>query len=116
MDRQQFLENMENVNSELDTNMLNAVVDKCIDNYEFEPFKGCRNLIIVMEEFAECSQQVAKWLRGKGDKISLLEETADALIGIKYIQKICGISDEELNKAVNAKITREQGRSDQKFI
>ncbi len=71
-----------------------------------EKLQGAMNLVIAMEEFAECTQQISKVLRGKSDKYELLEETADALIGIRYIQIICDLSDEELIKAVNVKTER----------
>lgn len=59
-----------------------------------------------MEELAELAKGVSKELRGKGDHVSILEELADNQIGIWYVQEICNISDEELNKAVEVKMDR----------
>ena len=69
-------------------------------------FEGYNNLIIAMEEFAECSKEISKFLRGKPDKIALVEELADVQLSMFYIQKICDISDEDLERAVHIKIER----------
>ena len=68
--------------------------------------RGHRNLIIVMEELAELGQAVSKELRGKCDYYNLLEELADVQLGIYYVQEICGIANDELNKAMNVKMNR----------
>ena len=52
------------------------------------------------------SKEISKKLRGKGDQIRILEELADVQLGIYYVQEICGITDEELNRAVNVKMGR----------
>ena len=36
--------------------------------------------------------------------VNTLEELADVQIGIYYVQEICGITNEELQKAINVKI------------
>lgn len=68
--------------------------------------RGHRNLIIVMEELAELQQAISKELRDKGDSVNLLEELADVQICIHFVQDICNISDEDLNKAMNIKLKR----------
>ena len=64
------------------------------------------NQIIVMEELNELSQQISKYLRHKGSHYALLEEIADVLIGIEYLQMLLNITDEEVSKAVSVKINR----------
>ena len=109
MDKLEFEKKFKTAKSELDLKHIDKVLHR-----SFSPagdnFEGFMNLVVVNEEFAECQQQVSKFLRKKSDHMALLEETADALIGIRYIQKICNISDEELIKAVNVKIERQANR------
>ena len=68
--------------------------------------RGHQNLIIVTEELAELSQEVTKELRGKGDRFALIEEMADVCLSIGYLQEICGVSDETLQKAMSIKAKR----------
>ena len=62
------------------------------------------HLIIAMEELSELQKEISKELRGKGDKVNVLEELADVQIVIYYVKKILGISDEDIQKAVSVKI------------
>lgn len=64
------------------------------------------HLIIAMEELAELQKEISKELRGKGDKVNVLEELADVQIVIYYVKKILGISDVDIQKAVSVKIDR----------
>lgn len=65
---------------------------------------------VAIEELAELQQAISKQIRGCGDRTNLLEEMADAMIVMFYIQEIFGISKEELDKAVDVKIERERRR------
>ena len=76
--------------------------------------KGTMNAVICMEEFAEATQQVSKWIRGNSNKTELTEELADAYLGIKCMQSIANISDSELNKAINVKLERQNKRNKDK--
>lgn len=67
---------------------------------------GHYNQIIVMEELAELSKEVSKFVRLKGNRDALLEEMADVLIGIDYLKEIHDISDKELDKAIAIKLYR----------
>lgn len=64
------------------------------------------HLIIAMEELSELQKEISKELRGKGDKVNVLEELADVQIVIYYVKKILGITDEDIQKAVSVKIDR----------
>ena len=110
MDKNEFMQNLKNASPNLNLKFIDDTLIKSLSPAG-EKFEGFMNLIIVIEEFAECQQEVSKFLRNKEDSMSLLEETADALIGIRYIQKICNISDEDLIKAVNVKIQRQANRN-----
>ena len=64
------------------------------------------HLIIAMEELSELQKEISKELRGKGDKVNVLEELADVQIVIYYVKKILGISNEDIEKAISVKIDR----------
>ena len=64
-----------------------------------------------MEELAEFQQELSKALRGKGDRMSLIEELADTYLSVKYTQEIFDISDETLARAVNVKLNRQNERN-----
>ena len=63
-------------------------------------------IIIAMEELSELQKEISKELRGKGDKVNVLEELADVQIVIYYVKKILGISNEDIEKAISVKIDR----------
>jgi hypothetical protein len=108
MDKDEFMRGLANSSDEIDEKRMIKIIDKSIDfcSSPQYKFKGFMNLIIANEEFAECQQQVSKVLRGKMDRIELIEETADAFLSIKYIQRICDITDKQLNQAINVKLDR----------
>ncbi len=72
---------------------------------------GTLNLIIVMEEFSELIQQVSKFIRGKENHYELLEEVADGYLCMEYIKDLCGLSDVEVNKAINVKLAQQAKRN-----
>lgn len=63
-------------------------------------------LILVTEECAELIKEVTKHLRGADNKNNIIEEAADVLIMIRYLQLILNISDDELNQMIEFKINR----------
>lgn len=63
---------------------------------------------IAMEEFAELQQQVSKQIRGYGDRLGLLEEMADGYICLNFLQSIFDVKDEDLQKAIDVKLSRER--------
>lgn len=71
--------------------------------------------IVCMEECSELIQQLSKYCRGEGDHYSLLEELADVYICLRMIQNLYGVSDVELDKAVDVKLAREKERNDYIF-
>lgn len=85
---------------------LNNILERSLSPETPDKFKGFNNLIIEIEEFAEITKEATKYLRGKSNPMCLLEELADAQLAIRYIQKICNISDESLQKAMHIKMQR----------
>lgn len=85
------------------------VVDESIRTFDKKYpglFSGYQNTIIIAEELAELNQEMMKALRGKPDRIGIIEELADVSLGIDYAKKIFGITDEELHQARTIKMHR----------
>ena len=110
MNREDFVEGMKCANGSVDKNYMNKVIRESFTPLP-ENDNGTQNLVIIMEEFMEAAHEVSKYLRGKADMTALTEELADAALSIRYVQQICGISDNELNKAINVKLKRQDKRN-----
>lgn len=85
------------------------IVDESIRTFDKKypgKFSGYQNTIIIAEELTELNQEMMKALRGKPDRIGIIEELADVSLGIDYAQKIFGITDEELHQARTIKMQR----------
>lgn len=52
------------------------------------------------------SKEVSKHIRERGNNVSLIEEIADVSLGLIYLQEICGITTEDIYKAMNVKTDR----------
>ena len=106
MDRGKFVDAFAKASDQLDKKKLRKITRKSIDSINGSEERGHHNLIIVMEELAELTQQTSKAARGRCDKIGLTEEMADVVLGLVYLQEICGVSTLDLYKAVNVKVDR----------
>ena len=107
MDQKEFLEKFEQADAVLDKSRMAESIHRNIEeNLKDGLTRGHQNMIIVMEELAELSKEVAKELRGKGDYYRLVEELADVKMCIEYVQNICDIPDTDINKALNVKVDR----------
>lgn len=107
MNREVFKEELQSADKKINEDFIQNVVQNAIDlNAKDDKLGASRNLIIAIEEYAEVTKEVTKQLRGKGDYYGLLEELADAYLNTFYIQKICGIDNEDLAQAINVKINR----------
>lgn len=97
MNRQLFVDKLENA-IPMDEKHIEKVIADSINSTGNDGI----HLIIAMEELSELQKEISKELRGKGDKINVLEELAD----VQYVKKILGISDEDIEKAISVKIDR----------
>lgn len=110
MDRAKFKEKLQDrYNYDyLDDSAIDNVLDLVMENTEpifsTASSNSDRQLLIAMEELAELSQEISKFLRGKGDRIGLLEELADVSIVLRHTKRILHITEEELNKAMCVKL------------
>ena len=72
---------------------------------------GTLNLIMAIEEFGELQQEISKYIRGKRSHLDLVQEVADAYVSLEFVKGICCLSDEEISKAMNIKINRQEQRN-----
>ncbi len=113
MNREDFIECMKHASVNIDKYYMDRVIRESFTALP-ENNNGTQNLVIIMEELMEAAHEVSKYLRGKADMTALIEELADAALSIRYVQQICGISDDELNKAINVKLKRQDKRNHNK--
>lgn len=107
MNREKFISQLSTTEKNIDEyRIINVMKQSVKSNLKDNNPRGHRNLIIVMEELAELSKEISKELRGKGDWYNILEELADVKLSLYYVQEICDISNDDLNKAINIKIKR----------
>lgn len=106
MDREKFVDAFAKASDQLDKKKAKRITKRSVDSNVGDEQRGRHNLIILMEELAELTQQTSKAARGRCDKIGLIEEMADVAIGFLYLQEICDISTLDLYKAMNVKIDR----------
>ncbi|MFR4368813.1 MAG: hypothetical protein ACLT4F_08550 [Clostridia bacterium] len=89
---------------------LQDYIDYVAENVN-ENYTISQHVIICIEECSELQQTLTKLIRGKTeDKMHILEEMADVILAIKYLQNKLNISDEELNKAICVKAKRNYDR------
>lgn len=89
---------------------LQDYIDYVAENVN-ENYTISQHVIICIEGCSELQQTLTKLIRGKTeDKMHILEEMADVILAIKYLQNKLNISDEELNKAICVKAKRNYDR------
>ena len=71
--------------------------------------------VICMEEMAELTQQLSKDIRGKLDRDHLVEDFSDVVICMEMLKIIHNISDEEISRWVDHKMSRQYQR-DRKYL
>lgn len=106
MNRDKFIKALNRDNKPMDRGRYKDVIRRSIDSIQDQNPRGHHDLIICMEEMAELQKELSKQLRGKGDSVNILEEVADVLLCIGYIQEIVGLSDDLIVSAMNVKIDR----------
>lgn len=126
MDFEAFKNSMKNSSDVVNKNRMLEIMKASYRAYPNEINRiGINNLICANEELSELQIEVSKILRGRSaifkqdtdreqylnDRYKLLEELADSYLAIQYIKDICNISDSDFNKAINAKLTRQEERN-----
>lgn len=62
--------------------------------------------VICLEELAEMQQEISKSIRGRGDRIGILEEWCDCCIALWTIQEMYHMDVDDLNRIIKIKIKR----------
>ncbi len=106
MDRTILVKELRNASPELNRKWMKKLIRLSIDSSKDTEPKGKYHLIMANEELSELMKEVSKFLRGHGNEIGIAEEMADVVISLVYIQYICGVSTEDLYKAINVKLNR----------
>jgi NTP pyrophosphatase (non-canonical NTP hydrolase) len=108
MELNEFKEKFNSIS--LTNEKLQDYIDYVAENVN-ENYTISQHVIICIEECSELQQTLTKLIRGKTeDKMHILEEMADVILAIKYLQNKLNISDEELNKAICVKAKRNYNR------
>lgn len=108
MELNEFKEKFNSIS--LTNEKLQDYIDYVAENVN-ENYTISQHVIICIEECSELQQTLTKLIRGKTeDKMHILEEMADVILAIKYLQNKLNISDEELNKAICVKAKRNYDR------
>ena len=112
MDKQLFEKKLSEMSSTIDKEYCKDVIRKSLrDIPENQNQKGTMNVIIIMEELSELIKELSKIIRGKGERMALIEELADVALCINYIQEIFDVSDDILARAINVKLYRQDQRN-----
>ena len=117
MDRKEFIAKVTSVRADINPpshfhfndDYTRALIQKSADTskkYSIDEVWGARNLIIAMEELNELSQQISKFLRGKGEYYGLLEELADVHLVLQYVYTCCKIDERDVVAAIEVKKKR----------
>ncbi len=106
MNKEKFMSALNRDERNMDRGYYKDVIRRSIDSLQDHNPRGHHDLIICMEELAELQQALSKELRGKGDTVNILEEVADVLLCVGYIQEIVGLSDDLIVSAINVKVDR----------
>lgn len=91
--------------AKVEKKFMDSVIRKSIDKSpKILGKKGNYNLIIVMEELSELQKEISKHLRGRKNKVDIIEEAADVIIAMEYVKIVCNITDADISRAINIKL------------
>lgn len=107
MQRGELIKKMFEAPKELSVERIKDCIEQSIASTKKDgQMTGAHNLIIAIEELSELQKEVCKYLRGKGDNISITEEVADSILTIFYIINICKVDKDNIYKICNVKLDR----------
>lgn len=110
MNRKEFLEQLDVVKKQqhrMSKDDIKQTLKKSVNTSAgVRDARGQRSAIIAIQELNELSVELTNWLRGKDGKLGLLEEMADVQIVLYTMQEFLGITDEELEAAIDVKMRR----------
>ncbi len=107
MNRETFKKRFASASDKLDKRAIRQEIRKTVlGNGDQSILPQEYDLIIAIEELSELQKTLTKALRGYMDEMAITEEIADVALGIMRIQEICGISTNDIYKAINVKSER----------
>ena len=118
MDREKFVEELHKMDpdynpgyvkrpTEID-DVMQACIDHAKNNYMRDD--NMYQFAVVIEEMAELTQELTKMLRGRDNRTGVVEELADVQLCVWVTMKMLGITDEEINQAIQVKSNRQKDK------
>ena len=118
MDREKFVEELHKIDpdynpgyvkrpTEID-DVMQACIDHAKNNYMQD--NNMYQFTVVIEEMAELTQELTKMLRGRDNRTGVVEELADVQLCVWVTMKMLGITDEEINQAIQVKSDRQKDK------
>lgn len=118
MDREKFVEELHKMDpdynpgyvkkpTEID-DVMQACIDHAKNNYMQD--NNMYQLAVVIEEMAELTQELTKMLRGRDNRTGVIEELADVQLCVWVTMKMLGITDKEINQAIQVKSDRQKDK------
>jgi NTP pyrophosphatase (non-canonical NTP hydrolase) len=86
------------------------VVDKNVINESIKAYGKELQTVVCMEELAELTKELSKYLRGIHNKENLLTEVADVIICLHMIKEMYRIDTKLLNEEIERKQERQKAR------
>ena len=122
MDREKFVEELHKMDpdynpgyvkrpTEID-DVMQACIDHAKNNYMRDD--NMYQFAVVIEEMAELTQELTKMLRGRDNRTGVVEELADVQLCVWVTMKMLGITDEEINQAIQVKSDRQRNKKCEK--
>lgn len=81
------------------------VIEMAIETYGHTPQK-----IVAMEELSELIKEISKDLRGQDNIENILEEMADVFIMLEQLRVMYGLTDYDIQEAIDKKLERLEKR------
>lgn len=118
MDREKFVEELYKMDpdynpgyvkkpAEID-DVMQACIDHAKNNYMRD--NNMYQFAVVIEEMAELTQELTKMLRGRDNRTGVVEELADVQLCVWVTMKMLGITDKEINQAIQVKSDRQRNK------
>lgn len=118
MDREKFVEELHKMDpdynpgyvkkpAEID-DVMQACIDHAKNNYMRD--NNMYQFAVVIEEMAELTQELTKMLRGRDNRTGVVEELADVQLCVWVTMKMLGITDKEINQAIQVKSDRQKNK------
>ena len=118
MDREKFVEELHKMDPDYNPGYvkrpteIDDVMQACINHAknDYMQDNNMYQLAVVIEEMAELTQELTKMLRGRDNRTGVIEELADVQLCVWITMKMLGITDKEINQAIQVKSDRQKDK------